>query len=82
MSSIISFHKKQILEPCNKNYGRNCKKKEGYPLDNKCLMPNIIYEAQITNNINNEHKKYLGAAETSFNVGLSSSKQNSFYLLQ
>ena len=29
-------------------------------------MPNIIYEAQITNNINNECKKYLGAAETSF----------------
>ena len=33
-------------------------------LDNKCLTPNIIHEAQITNNTNNEHKKYLRAAET------------------
>ena len=47
-------------------YGCNCRKKENYPLDNKCLTPNIIYEAQITNNTNDEHKKYLGAAETSF----------------
>ena len=28
--------------------------------------PNIIYEAQITNKFNDEHKKYLDAAETSF----------------
>ena len=32
-------------------YTENC------PLDNKCLTPNIIYEAQITNNTNGEHKK-------------------------
>ena len=47
-------------------YGCNCRKKENCPLDNKCLTPNIIYEAQITNNTNDERKKYLGAAETSF----------------
>ena len=40
--------------------------KENCSLDNKCLTPNIHYEAQISNNANNEHKKYLGAAETSF----------------
>ena len=32
----------------------------------QCLKPNTIYEAQISNNTNYEHKKYLGAAETSF----------------
>ena len=31
-------------------------------LDNKCLKPNIIYEAQISSNTNDEHK----AVETSF----------------
>ena len=31
-------------------------------LDNKCLTPNIIYEAQISSNTNDEHK----AVETSF----------------
>ena len=29
-------------------------------------MTNIIYEAQITNNTNDEHGNYLGAVETSF----------------
>ena len=36
------------------------------PLDNKCITSNIIYESQITSNTNEEHKKYLTAAETSF----------------
>ena len=65
MGSIISSHNKQVLQPRNQNYGCNCRKKENCPLDNKCLTPNIIYEAQISNT-NDEHKKFLGAAETSF----------------
>ena len=32
----------------------------------QCLKPNTIYEAQISNRTNYGHKKYLGAAETSF----------------
>ena len=43
---------------------------------NKCLKPNIIYEAQISNNTNDEHKKYLGAAETSFNERYSNHTQD------
>ena len=66
MGSIISSHNKQVLQTRNKNYRCNCRKKETCQLENKCLMPNIIYEAQITNNTNDEHKKYPGAAETSF----------------
>ena len=66
MGSIISSHKKQVLQLRNKIYGCNCRKKKTIPLDNKCLTPNIIYEAKISNNTNDEHKKYLGAAETSF----------------
>ena len=64
MDSIISSHNKQVLQPHNKNYGCNCRKKENFPLDNKCLTPNIIYKAQITNKTNDEYEKYLGAAET------------------
>ena len=66
MGSIISSHNKQVLQPHNENYGCNCRIKEKCPLDNKCFTPNIIYEAQISNNTNDERKKYLGAAETSF----------------
>ena len=66
MGSIISSHNKQVLQFRNENYGSNCRKNESCSLDNKCLTPIIIYYAQITNNTNDEHKTYLGAAETSF----------------
>ena len=66
MGSKISSHSKQVLQPHNENYWCNCRKKENCPLDNKCLTPNIIYEAQISSNTNDEHKTYLGTAETSF----------------
>ena len=65
MGSKISSHNKQVLQPRNKNYGCNCRKTENCPLDNNCLTPNIIYEAQIANNINDKHKMYLCAAKTS-----------------
>ena len=58
MSSIISSHSKQVLQPYNKNYGCSCMKKKSCSLENKCLMPNITYEAQITNNTNDKYKKY------------------------
>ena len=66
MGYIIFSHNKQCLQLCNKNYGCNCRKNETCPLDNKCLTRNTIYKAQITNNTKNEHKKYLGATQTSF----------------
>ena len=66
MGSIIFSHNKQVLQPRNESYGCNCRKKENCPLGNKCLTPNNIYEAQISNNTDDEFKKYLGATETSF----------------
>ena len=42
----------------------------------QCLKPNTIYEAQISNNANYEHKKYLGAAETSFKERYSNHTQD------
>ena len=57
IDSMISFNIKQVLQPCNKNYGRNCRKKESCPLGSKSFTPNIIYEAQITKNKNDEEKR-------------------------
>ena len=37
-------NKAEIEESCN------CRNKNNYPLDGKCLTPNIIYEVQITSN--------------------------------
>ena len=64
MGCIISSRNKQVLQPPNKNYGCNCRKKENCLLDNKWLMSNIIHKAQISSNTNDEHKKCLGAADT------------------
>ena len=52
MNSIISPRNKEVLQPRNENYGCNYRKKESFPLDNKCHTPKIIYEGQITNNTN------------------------------
>ena len=45
----------------------NCRNKNNYPLDGKCLTPNIIYEAQImSNQLNYKQKVYIRTAETDF----------------
>ena len=43
---------------------------------NKCLTPNIIYEVQITNNTNDDQKRYLGASETPFKERFSNHKRD------
>ena len=64
MGSIISSHNKQILQRSQEKLGCSCRNTADCPLDGKCLTPNIIYEAQITNNTNDYQKRYLGASET------------------
>ena len=44
MGSIISSHDKQILQTNDDNFGFNCRIKQKCPLENKCLIPNIVYE--------------------------------------
>ena len=66
MKLVISSHNKQILTPKNKQVGCNCRMKNSCPLDNKCLTSQLIYQADVTNNLDNEYKYYLGLAETTF----------------
>ena len=66
MKSILSAHNKQILNETNEQYECNCRRKNECPLDNKCLTPKIVYGAEVTNNIDEETKKYIGMAETPF----------------
>ena len=63
MKLIISSHNKQILTPKNK-VGCNCKVKNFCLLNNKYLTLRLIYPADVTNNLDNEDKYYLGLAET------------------
>ena len=66
MKSIISSHNKQILTSKNKQVGCNCRVKNSCPLDNKCLTSQLIYQADVANNLDDESKYYLGLAETTF----------------
>ena len=66
VKSIISGHNKQILHPKPPQYGCNCRDKNNCPLDNKCLTPQIVYQADVTNDTDDTYKYYLGLAETSF----------------
>ena len=35
-------------------------------MQKKCLTPNIVYQADITNNVDDERRVYLGLSETPF----------------
>ena len=66
MKSITLSHNKQILIPKNKQVGCNCRIKNSCPPDNKYLTLQLIYQADVTNNLDDEYKYYLGLAETTF----------------
>ena len=69
ISTIISSHNHKVLRPPNTEpYGCNCRSKPNCPLQNKCLTPKVIYQANVTNNVNTDEKFYRGLTETSFKV--------------
>ena len=76
MKSIISNHNKQILAPKNKQVGCNCRIKSSCSLDNKCLTQQLIYQADVTNNLDDDCKYYLGVAETTFKERYSNHKSS------
>ena len=48
------------------DYGCSCRKKNECTMQNKCLTPNIIYEATITNNTDIVEKIYFRLCKTSY----------------
>ena len=54
MGSAISSHNKQMLNPRKEYFGRNCRVRDELPLSNEWLTPNVMYEAKISNETNNE----------------------------
>ena len=76
MKSIISSHNKQILTPKNKQVGSNCRIKNSCAHDKKCLTSQLIYQGDVTNNLDDEYKYYLGLAETTFKEPYSNHKSS------
>ena len=66
IASVLSAHNKNILYPKKSEFGCNCRSKTDCPLDNKCLTPKIVYQADVRDDTNDEKKCYLGVSETPF----------------
>ena len=65
ISSIIAGHNESLLQPKITKYGCYCRVKNTCPLQNQCQTPNLIYRADIENEVNDE-KIYFGLAATTF----------------
>ena len=70
MGSVISAHNQSLLTPNNNSFGCNCRNKSNCPLEEKCLTPKVIYQAYVTNDVDEEYKFYYGLTETSFKESL------------
>ena len=66
MGSIISAHNQRLLTPNNSSFGCNYRNKSKCPLEEKCLTPKVIYQADVTNDADDEYKFYYGLTESSF----------------
>ena len=80
MKSLINMHNKKIMstnENADINPKCNCARKEQCPLQQNCLINNVVYEATVTSNIQNyEEKKYIGLCESTFKKRFTSHKSN------
>ena len=47
IGSIISAHNKSLLTPNNSSFRCNCRNKSNWPLEENCLTPKVIYQADV-----------------------------------
>ena len=66
MGSVFSRQNKKILSRKEDQYRCNCRNKPECPLVNNCLMPRVIYQADVLTNLNSSKKFYIGLVDTSF----------------
>ncbi len=68
MASIIQTHNKKVQrKPVGENAKTcNCRKKEECPLSGKCQTNNVIYNAEVVVENQNQNKLYIGLTEHAF----------------
>ena len=67
MKKIISTHNQKILRNSENSAEKpmcNCRSKPNCPLQGKCLMENVVYQAEVETQ--EEKQTYVGLASTSF----------------
>ena len=79
INSVISSHIKCILNSKTTSFGCNCWEKESFPLNGECLTSQHVYRATVTNAVNEDMKKYIGLADTTFKETHSNHKRDFKY---
>ena len=59
LDSTISGHNRDILNPKQKSFGCNCRKKGSSPLNGECLTSKVVYRADNKNGANNDKKSFI-----------------------
>ena len=67
MASLIATHNRSIHNPNGQVYDCNCRVRNDWPLQHKCLTPASVYQTTATNNKNDVEKTYYGLCEIAFN---------------
>ena len=65
IGSDIASQNRRIIQTISNSQGCNCRNRAESPLDNECLMPNIVCKA-VVSAPSKRDKKYFGIAGTSF----------------
>ena len=76
INSVISYHNKNVLNSSAVSFGCNCRKKESCPLNGECLTSQLVYRATVTNAVNEDMKKYIGVAKSTFKERHSNGKRD------
>ena len=66
ISTTIAGHNKSFLQPKTTKYECNCRVKNTCPLQNQWQTPNLIYRADVENEVNDKKKIYFGLRATTF----------------
>ena len=74
ISSIIEEHNKSLLQPKITKCGCNCRVKNISPLQDQCQTSNLIYRADVENEVNDGKKIYFGLAARTFKERFNSSE--------
>ena len=65
---FVLAHNQCLLTPKNSSFGCNKSNKSIFPLEEECLTPKLIYQADVTDDVDDEYKFYYGLIESSFKV--------------
>ena len=81
MAKIISGHNKKILKQSIPHQSTcSCRNPEACPVDQECLTTDVVYQAEVTRQDNQETETYIGLTSKSFKARWTTHK-TSFRLL-